>query len=396
MKILFITPYYKPYFGGIERVIERLSSEFQAQDHSVGILTTKWVFPSSPREKRQYRKDLPDEELLESGEKLFRIASTPTTAPPFYQVPLVWFSPMAIKKIIDEYNPDVIQLMNDRWFWGDFWAWFWGRKKHVAFSLSFHELKFGEKSNPVLWTVKQLLRLINRILTRSVSWVQVITNHEKQKVVQTYGTPGTKIEIIPWGVAMSDDVPEVKENKEETSVRLVSVGRISEHKGQRWLTEIVRELSEVIEKPVELYLVGKDDGLGAQIKEDFPDTDHFSLHITGEVSEEKLNAQYQQADIFVLFPEYEAFGLVFLEAMVHGIPVVTHRVGAIEEVLVKGALLTDAYNKAQAKVVLSKLIEDVPFRAALGREALSFARANFSWERTAERFLNQYHKGATI
>lgn len=390
MKILFITPYYKPYFGGIERVIEKLFSQFEDKGHECAILTTKWIFPSSPREPRVYLNELADHEKLISGETMFRLDSFPKKAPPFYQVPLVWFSPLAIKKIIDDFDPDAIQLMNDRWFWGNLWAWFWGRKKHVAFSLSFHELEFGQKSNPILWILKQFLRVVNGFLTRKVIWVQLITEHERKKVQTTYKTPQHKLRKIAWGVDLPTPRPDIRSDISKNEYRLLAVGRISEHKGQEWLVNIVKETSEIAKKNLVLTLVGRDEGLGDAIKKLFPDTERFKLVITGEISDLDLEKQYQNADLFVLFPEYEAFGLVFLEAMSYGVPVVTHKVGAIGEILTKGALLTEPFHEAQAKIVLTKLLSDDAFRIALAKEAQNYVYENFSWEHTADQFLVEY------
>lgn len=394
MKILFVTPYYKPYLGGIERVIEKLSHEYQTQGHEVGVLTTKWVFPNSPNQKRVYNEDWLDEETLATGEHVFRIGSFPKTAPPFYQVPLVWFSPWAFRNIIREFNPDVIQLMNDRWFWGNFWAWWFRGTARVAFSLSFHELAYGSASNPVLWLLKQFLRVCNGLLTRVVDWVQVITEHEKRLVQAAYFTPENKLRVIPWGVSGQDtrDKKQDTKDREQKPTTILAVGRLSPHKGQGWLADVVGQVVALESKKIRLVLVGADDGLGAELTKTYPHTEQFELVVTGAVDDDVLAEWYQQADVFALFPEYEAFGLVFLEAMAHRVPVITHKVGALEEVLQRGALLTDRYNQAQAKVVLHRVISDNTFREALAQEALQFSQ-EFSWSKTADRFLNEYQKG---
>lgn len=401
MKILFITPYYKPYLGGIERVIERLSSEYQNKGHEVGIVTTKWVFPNDPREPRRHVDDLSEREVLSSGETVYRIDSFPHRALPVYQVPLVWFSPWAFRKIIREFQPDVIQLMNDRWFWGNFWAWWFRGKAQVAFSLSFHELAFGSASNPVLWVLKQFLRVCNGFLTRVVDWVQVITEHEKHLVQAAYFTPAHTLRIIPWGVETEMQTSKSKEQKANSQkhkanvqppMTILAVGRLSSHKGQPWLADVVHQVSTLQTKKIRLVLVGADDGLGAELKKTYPDTEQFELVVTGAVDDDTLAAWYQKADVFALFPEYEAFGLVFLEAMAYGVPVITHKVGALEEVLRRGTLLTSAYNQAQAKVVLHRMINDDVFREALAKEAIQFAQ-EFTWSKTANRFLNEYQKG---
>lgn len=392
MRILYITPYYKPYLGGIERVIERLSFEYQKQGHEVGVLTTKWIFPNDPRETRRHLNGLPQREKLPSGEQVYRVNSFPHRALPVYQVPLVWFSPLAFRSIVREFEPDVIQLMNDRWFWGNFWAWWFRGKAQVTFSLSFHELAYGRASNPVLWLLKQFLRLCNGFLTRVVDWVHVITELEKRLVMSAYFTPENKIRVIPWGVENQNNLQGFGLKSEDSrSSTILAVGRLSTHKGQSWLADVVRQVAQLETDKVRLVMVGADDGLGVHIKEAYADTEKFELIITGAVDDEVLASWYKQADVFALFPEYEAFGLVFLEAMAYGVPVITHKVGALDEVLQRGALLTDRYNQAQAKVVLHRVISDNAFRIALAQEALQFSR-EFTWDKTANKFLNEYQK----
>lgn len=393
MNILFVNPYYKPYLGGIERVIEKLSRHFLKQDEvgRVGILSTKWSFP------RRYHPDLPSREITESGLMIYRVSSWPGFAPPFYQVPLVWFSPSEIKRVINSFQPDVIQLMGDRWFWGNFWSWFYRGKAKVYFSLSFHELSPGEQVRWPLWLIKQLLRPINAALTRLVDRVQVITEHEQRLVKQTYWTPEHKLTVIPWGVEKrsgEQKEPEGNQADQKEKVTLLSVGRVSKHKGQKWLATVYCELPT--KTPSRLVLIGKtDDQLYVreikEISEKLPK--EKEVLIQGEVDDAHLNQWYGQADLFVLFPEYEAFGLVFLEALSHQVPVLTHKVGAIEEVLGEGTILIDQYNWAQAKVTLTKLIEDRSFREKLGREGYRFVKDTYSWEKTGRSFLRSYHLG---
>lgn len=397
LRILFVTPYYKPYLGGIERVIEKLGQEFIDRDEvtNIAVLTTKWVFPSNPRDPREYRADLPDHEKIDNLE-IFRVSSFPKTAPPFYQVPLVWFPPLEIKHVIEQFDPDVIQLMSDRWFWGNFWAWAFSGARQVTFSLSFHKLDYGKQTSLPLWLLKQILRPINAFLTRRVSWVHAITQHEKKLVQETYKTPAKKFKIIPWGVegaaGQLDSRTAGQPWQKKDPLKILAVGRVSRHKGQLWLVE--RFVEAEFDMPTELVLVGKTDdeeylqriqrsGIRDQ------ETDK-RITVTGEVTDKQLKHHYQTADLFTLFPEYEAFGLVFLEAMSYGVPVLTHDVGAIKEILKEGARITPAYNKTVTTEALERLVNDNNLRNNLATEAQSHVAKNFSWQKTANKFIKQY------
>src|SRR5438874_1302063 len=97
LRLLFITPYYKPaHLGGIERAIERLASALRERPEveRLGVLTTHYAFP--PR----YVPGLPAHEVLDGGLEVYRLPSRPH-APlplfPYYSCPVTYFSPRAIR-----------------------------------------------------------------------------------------------------------------------------------------------------------------------------------------------------------------------------------------------------------------------------------------------------------
>ena len=111
---------------------------------------------------------------------------------------------------------------------------------------------------------------------------------------------------------------------------------------------------------------------------------------TGELEDSKLSEIYWSSDIFALFSQYEAFGLVFLEAMLSKLPVLTHDVGSIKEILKCGAVISDAFDETAAISSLIKLVNDNEYRIALGQQAYNYAKSNFSWESIAAEYLYIY------
>ena len=89
LRVMYLTPYYRPYLGGIERAIEELSHQIQQspQVEAVGVLTTKYSFP------RVAQPEWADRETLSDGVEVYRLPGFPRWSPPVYSVPLVWFSP---------------------------------------------------------------------------------------------------------------------------------------------------------------------------------------------------------------------------------------------------------------------------------------------------------------
>jgi len=168
------------------------------------------------------------------------------------------------------------------------------------------------------------------------------------------------------------------------------------HKGQRWLLNTYRMARAQFERPVRLVLVGRDEGASAGIEKFIVQHDlRGEVIVTGEVSDSELAEWYAEADLFTLFSQYEAFGLVFLEAMTHGAPVLTHDVGANREVLSQGAVVVPRFNDAAAAHELVRLVNDDEARRELGRQAQQYALAEFAWPVVAKKYLEVYQDTRT-
>ena len=149
-------------------------------------------------------------------------------------------------------------------------------------------------------------------------------------------------------------------------------------------------------RPVRLVLVGRDEGGTTKI-ESFISRNglHDEIIVTGEVSDSKLAVWYAEADLFALFSRFEAFGLVFLEAMAHGTPVLTHDVGAIREVLLQGAVVVPKFDADPAVNELVRLVNDDTVRRELGAQAQRYALSEFTWPAVAEKYLELYQHSGT-
>jgi glycosyltransferase involved in cell wall biosynthesis len=111
------------------------------------------------------------------------------------------------------------------------------------------------------------------------------------------------------------------------------------------------------------------------------------VHFVGFISEDRLPLYYQMADLFVLATkELEGFGLVTLEAMACGLPVVGTPVGGTKEILARfdsKFLFQNSTPEAIAKLVLEKYhqIKNNPQDwASLCSQSRQFVETNYSWE----------------
>lgn len=385
LRVLFLTPYFRPYLGGIERAIEQLTFQIQRSQavEAVAVLTTKYSFPRVPQPEWADRDTTPE------GIGIYRLDGFPRKSIPLYSCPLVWFSPFQIRRYLREFNPNVVHFVGDGWFWGHFWSWFcFRRRAKFVFTPSYHALPLSRT-----W-----LRPINVFICNVMDHVICLTRQEARLVRRAYLVPGKKMGIIGWG-ATPPEAPRFPGpsrqgrgvGSEGNPLTLLCVGRLGRHKGQEWLLDVYRRARPQFQHPVQLVLVGRDEGDEAKIAGLIrADGLGGEVQMVGEVSDGELSDWYSRADLFVLFSQYEAFGLVFFEAMAHGAPVLTHDVGANGELLIRGAVVVPRFDQEQAVNELARLVNDDGYRRQLGDEARDYALAEFTWSAVAAKYLDLY------
>jgi glycosyltransferase involved in cell wall biosynthesis len=110
----------------------------------------------------------------------------------------------------------------------------------------------------------------------------------------------------------------------------------------------------------------------------------------GDVSMNELAAEYSRADIFSLPSVQEGFGIVFLEAMAAGRPIVAARAAAVPEVVRNGMLVEPGNAEALADAIL-RLYRDPDLRASLGKIGSQNVE-EFAMLRVARQFLREVAK----
>ena len=169
----------------------------------------------------------------------------------------------------------------------------------------------------------------------------------------------------------------------DSVVHLLSVGTVTHRKGHDLLVEALALVSDLPwtctivgsldRDPATAALVGQKiarHGLGERIV------------LTGETAD--LSEFYGRADIFALASRYEGYGMVFAEALQHGLPVIGTTGGAIPEVVPPSAgILVPPNDVAALAQALRRLIADPASRRGFGVGALEAAEALPRWEETA-------------
>jgi phosphatidylinositol alpha-1,6-mannosyltransferase len=113
------------------------------------------------------------------------------------------------------------------------------------------------------------------------------------------------------------------------------------------------------------------------------------VRYVGRKSPQELAALYGEADVFALvprdlWPDFESFGMVYLEAAQRGVPSVASATGGIPEAVLDGetGLLVPPDHPAALADALERLAKDPALRERLGERGRERAAAEFTWERT--------------
>jgi glycosyltransferase involved in cell wall biosynthesis len=185
------------------------------------------------------------------------------------------------------------------------------------------------------------------------------------------------------------------------SVALLFVGRLESRKGIDVLLKVAPALLKRFPNAV-LDIVGDDtiprpDGTtykGEFLNSDVPDDILSRIVFHGRVEEDTLRAFYRNCDVFVAPSRYESFGLIFLEAMIFGKPVIACDAGGAPEVVTHGVtgLLTKPGDPITLAAALETLLTDSAMRSAMGAAARADYELRFTEDVMRDDILNMISK----
>ena len=172
-----------------------------------------------------------------------------------------------------------------------------------------------------------------------------------------------------------------------TGPYLLSAGDLRPKKNLPILIEAYRELRrDGLEH--RLILTGSDQGIGPALREMARGE---PVELTGFVPDARLDALIRGADAVVVPSLYEGFGLIVLEAMARGRPVVLARAGALPEVGGDAAAYFDGGDPVALAAAIRRIADDPAEHRRLG-EAGRARAAEFTWEKAAAATVAVYEE----
>lgn len=237
-------------------------------------------------------------------------------------------------------------------------------------------------------------------VARDADWVAATSTDEVFELVRM-GRARSRTSVVPCGVdvdAFSPDGPVAPRGERP---RIVSVGRLVPRKG---FETLICALPRI--RGAELVIVGgpaqadfADDPQARQLRRLAAELGVADrVRLLGAVTRGEMPALLRSADVVACTPWYEPFGIVPLEAMACGVPVVATAVGGIRDTVVDDVTgrLVPPKDPARLGDAIASLLADRDRRSAMGAAGRERARARYTWDRVAADTERIYEKLAPV
>lgn len=372
--------------GGMSIYIRELAGELGKQGHIVDIYT---------RQQHQ------------GGEQIIRLAENVRlihlSAGPIGYLPKVNLYPFLPEffRMIEKCRRhektryDIVQ--SNYWLSGRVGVWaqiYW----HIPHFVLFHTLAAVKNMFSVGIPEPALRFKVEKLVCKNSTRIVAETEREHKQLVTLYEVSPRKISIIPSGVNSDIFRPLDKQQcrlqlgLHDNQWTLLYVGRLDPLKG---LENLIRALPLVTQQPVRLLIVGGEH----RDKEYIQRLQTIAAHagvltqvsFMGRAEHEKLPLYYNAADALVLSSYTESFGLVALEALACGTPVVSTRVGAMDKIINCGinGFLVDRVDSHLLAREIEHLIKTLQ-AGNLSPQVIRTSVLHYCWPRVAAMIVNEY------
>ena len=364
MKVALVSPYDFAYPGGVTSHIASLARELRERGHSVAILSPCSQPPYSQRVEGLVPLGRPVP--VPSGGSVARVSLS------FWQAPRV-------KALLERERFEIVHVHEPLTPFLPLCVLHFSRAVNVG---TFHAYHGRSRFYP--WAKPVLLRWFRRLHGH------IAVSPAAMRFVARYFPADYR--VIPNGIEVDHFAQPTEPVPESGYIRptLLFVGRLEKRKGLKYLLGAFARLKWEF-PDLRLLVVGPGS----------PDKDSYRLLgerglrdvvFVGPVAYGDLPRYYQAADVFCApATGKESFGIVLLEAMAAGLPVVASHIDGYACVLqdgLQGFLVPPKDEEALASAI-RRLLEDRSLREAMGRRGQERAR-EFDWERVAAQVEGYY------
>lgn len=373
MKILMVTPYFHPKIGGLENYVSNLIEKL-LQDPQISIC----VITSNHESKNYERIVKSDRYKIYRLPIQFVLSNTP--------INIKWYAD--IEKIIIKEKPDIIHAHAPVPYIADISA---AASGNIPFILTYHA---GSMIKNIFFP-DLLIKVYEKIiLQRMLNKATRIIINSKKTLPYFLTSKKKKIEYVHPGVDAKLFTPKKTKNITNHVLYVGKVEKSAQWKGIEYLLKAI-DLIKNYKKDIHLNIVGYGDAI--EMYKQFCEEKNISKNVIfhGELKGKNLIQMYQSSDMLVLpsTSEAESFGMVLIEAMSCGLPVIGSNLGGIPFVIdheING-LLTKPQDAQAIADAISYLYDNPNKIRAYGKNAHAKAIKQFTWDRAASSYKKIYY-----
>jgi glycosyltransferase involved in cell wall biosynthesis len=264
-------------------------------------------------------------------------------------------------------------------------------------------VKYGNVENPP--PIAAIRHCVERAILEQADYVISTSPQEAEDLRQLISQHG-RIKVIPCGIntehfgSISKEVARQQLGIASDSQIVLYVGRFDPRKGVETLVKACANLSDSFQ----LYLVGGSREDGADFQEQLRIealVNELGLEavtvFTGRISQALLPAYYAAGDICVVPSYYEPFGLVAIEAMAAGTPVIASNVGGLQHTVVHGetGLLVPPRDSTALAIAIHDLLKNPTLKESYGNAAQNWVQSRFSTQGVAAQ-VHELYQSLTV
>jgi len=269
-----------------------------------------------------------------------------------------------------------------------------GRLLHCPHMLSVHgtDVNIAAKSRVLGWVTRFVTRNCGKILTNSTYTRNVLLSVDPSAEGQ--------VEVIPMGVDVEKFWNTQNDNHKQASnpPHILYIGRLIDWKGLEYLIEAFAIVSSRV--PGAQLIIG---GEGPEEERLRQQVAHLGLNesvqFVGLIASPDLSRYYHEATVFVLPSiqtegQTEGLGVVLLEAMACGTPVIGSNVGGIPDIIQDGwnGYLVQERSPDQLAERIVALLDDQAVHTQFMKNGLQTAYEKFSWKQVSLKFIRTYDR----
>jgi len=235
---------------------------------------------------------------------------------------------------------------------------------------------------PNSWIMKREIRGLRR-----ADHVIAVSGYTKKLLVKEYGISADKITVLHNGTFNSEPFKRASDCNAKNHPLVLFLGRLTVQKGVTYFIRAAKQIHEL--RPDVRFVVA---GEGYLLPQLIQETCALGLAdcmiFAGRVTSDEAKALYTRADCFVMPSVSEPFGLVALEAITHGAPVVLSRQSGVAEV-VRNAMLVDFWDTDKMADCVLTILREQPLKNEM-RSQTKRVLGNLTWHKQAKKIISIY------